>query len=696
MESAPESLKRDPDKTFILNYSPIFAGLSPAEKDLISQKSKVFEYKKGDIIYKQHDLPDAFYCLISGRVRIFVYPPHAKKKENLEYLNCGKYFGIISLLTGEAHSVNAEATNDSKVLRIAKEDFHALLEKIPKLAVDLSRTLSRRLRKRDTTEKMIFESSIISIFSTDSNSVRTLYAVNLSLSLRKETHKNTVLVDVNDQAHEVCRVLEPPEEGACPVDKYPKIKLNTSLPSDEMIKNAIFHDGPSGLGIINVIHDINDVVYPAGLNALLTYLTGHYHYVIVNLPSIVDTVVFQTLNQSDIVHIVTDCDTGHLKITRNLISDLFEKVNYPQEKINVIINTRKEGERLPYEEAAKILNYSIYATLPLLEEKLTVHAGRIVISHPDEEYARIIRRIARELGDVRVGLALSGGAAFGLAHIGVIKALEKEGVFIDAVAGSSMGAFIGALWAIGLNGKQLEEITAIFNNNKKRVFRLLMDFCFPKMAFAKGRNIRIFLEKYLGDKTFKDIKFPFKVVACNLSTREQYVYESGKLIDAVMASIAIPGVFAPTRIDGDLIVDGGIIEPVPIGTLVRSGIKKIIAVNVLPSPHDIARTYELNLEKMEEEKKQAEAAGFWGKFKYRLFAWLNKAFFPNIFDVIVNSIQTTEYVIAEADCQKADVVIRPVTAGVDWYEFYKAESLVKRGEEEAYNCLHTIKSLVYE
>ena len=108
--------QNDPDKSFVINHAPLFANLSLSEKTLILLKSKVVEYKKGDTIYKQHDPPDAFYCVITGRARIYI--TRADGLETLEILNRSKYFGIISLLTGEHHSVSAEAANDSKILRM--------------------------------------------------------------------------------------------------------------------------------------------------------------------------------------------------------------------------------------------------------------------------------------------------------------------------------------------------------------------------------------------------------------------------------------------------------------------------------------------------------------------------------------------------------------------------------------------------
>lgn len=664
----------DPDKSFIVNYAPIFADLSASEKNLIIEKSKVVEYKKGDIIYKQSDPAHAFYCVIIGRVKIFNIS--SGKKEVLEYLNCGKYFGIISLLTQEPHSVNAEAANDSKILMLSKEDFQAILHKIPNLAIDLSKTLSRRLRKKDTQEKRIFESNIMSVFSAVREVGRTMYAVNLALSLKKETGKSVILIDVTPSVS---------QKPTAPV------LLDTPFLTDSAIRQAILQEKDAGISILNISYDSANSVYAANLNALLTYLTGDYHYVIVDLPALMDAVIFQLLNQSDLIHIITDYDAHNLEKTKALLSDLFRKVNYPQDKIKVIINAGIEGKGFSHEEVSKSLDYKIYATLPLCLER----ASRVILEEPHSEYAKVIRRIARDVGDVRVGLALSGGAAFGLVHVGVIKVLEKENIPIDMVAGSSIGALIGALWASGFDSEELAKITLTLNN-KKKVFRLLVEPSFPKLSFSKGRRLRDFLEKYIADKTFQDTRFPLKVVACNLSKRQELIYDTGKLIDAVMASIAIPGIFSPTKINGDLIIDGGIIAPVPIGTLVKLGIKKIIAVNVFPSPENIKQNYEFNLRRRDEEKRQAELKGFFAKIAHNLGMRFNRMLFPNILDIIVNSIQTLEYVIAETDCQKANIVIRPIATGVDWYEFFKAEELIKKGEEEARNSLAALKSLIRE
>lgn len=697
---------KDPDKHFILNYAPLFSKLSDFEKILIIQKSKVVEYKKGDAVYRQGDPPGAFYCVISGRIRIFAMrlPSEGSvsaEKEALEYLNCGKYFGMISVLTGENHSVYAEAANDTRILEITQEDFKFILNKIPKLAIDLSQTLSRRLKKKDFAEKKIFESNIISVFSAGPMVGKTLYVINLGLSLKKETGRNVILINVTkipvSSMYQDSGLTAKALDGS--LRAPPAIKLDAPLPPDEIIKDAIFHDPLSGAAIVNVIHESADASYAGRLNAFLTYLTGSYHYIIVDLPDLMDDAIFSTLNQSDTIHVITNYERDNLRRAGALLSDLLTKVKYPQGKTKIILNKQEESEKLSAEDVVRILEYPVYAVLPFLEEQYRKAEGyprRIVWEFPQLEYSRSIRRIARELGNIRVGLALGGGAAFGLAHIGIIKVLERENIPIDAIAGTSMGALIGALWASGLSAPMMEEIFLEYDNNRKKTYGLLLDLYLHKMSIAKGNKIRRFLARHIGDKTFQDVRIPLRVVACNITKRKEVVYSSGRLIDAIMPSIAIPGVFAPAVEDGDLIIDGGIIEPVPVGTLVRQGITKIIAVNVLPSPEAAQRSYAFSRKRKEAERESANAGGFVSRTRYRLFDRVSRMFSPNILDIIVNSIQAMEYAIAESDCQKSDILLSPIAEGVDWFDFFRVGTLIKNGEEEAGRMLPAIKSVLSE
>jgi NTE family protein len=644
---------------------PLFSELNRAERELIAKRSYLSEYKKDQVIYYEGQPPDAFYYLVTGRVRIFTKDDKGQEN-NLEYLHRGKYFGIISLLTGEPHSVTAITLNDSIILKIEKKDFDFLLRKIPKLAIDLSLTLSRRLKRKDIHQKRIFESTIIAIYSIQRGSGKTTYAINLALGLKKETNKNVIIVDLSTSEFDISRILGLPE-GLASID------LSSFSFDYSNLLNSILRNRLLEIDILNIKYEKKSLSCSKKISAILSLLTNDYHFIIVDLPSD-DEIILEALDQSDSIHLISGPNRSDLKQTYRLIQQIKQKIRYKEEKIKIIINESIEG--IAYSEKIKILKQDIYATLPKLdiEEK-----ERAIIEYPETGYAKTIRRISRQIGDVLVGLALGAGAAYGLSHIGVLKVIEEENIPIDVISGSSIGALVGSLWAIGKNSKEIAEIFKSEFSQPKNIFKLL-DFGFPKIGFIKGRKIKRLLEKYLENKTFYDLRLPLKILACDVKRKCSEIIDKGYLSEAVMASCAMPGVFRPVRYKEELLLDGGILNPLPTDVLVKMGIKKIIGVNVTPLREDI-------LEKFKEIEK--------GIFPIQ--RPLGKDIFKtNIFDMIFSSIELMQAEIEKSQASLADIVLHPDLFGLNWLEFHRVEEFVKRGEVTARENLEEIKRIVYE
>ncbi|MFH0913058.1 MAG: patatin-like phospholipase family protein, partial [Candidatus Omnitrophota bacterium] len=559
------------DKDSILQEIPIFAGLSVAERDIVKEKSSLAEYKKAGVIYQEGSPADAFYCIVLGRVVIYTQDQQGNET-TLEYLHRGKYFGIISLLTGDSHSVTARALNDSLLLRIKKDDFDFILKKIPQLAIDLSQTLSRRLKCKDIHQKTIFESTIISVFSSYSQAGKTIYALNLGLSLKKETHKSAVILDIRpeDSMHSLPAKLEI-NTG------YPIFNLAQSSPdTPAKIKDFILHNN-FGIDLICFYYKHEDEACVKNLTALLSFLVNDYHYIVLDLPSIMDRAVFDILNQSDMINILTSPEPVDLKRTRNLIERLKTEFCFSQKKIKVIINEYKFS-KLSHQEQIGMLNQPIFATLPRIELSST---DKLVLADSDSEYARAIKRISRQMGDCLVGLALGVGFGYGFCHIGVLKVIEEEKIPIDAISGSSIGAVIAGLWAIGKSSEEIIQITKGFKEPK--YIWGFIDLTLPLRGFLKGNKLYNFLKKCFGNKTFHDVKLPLLIVASDIKRKESRVIDKGLLVDAIMASCAMPGVFMPFKFKQDFLSDGGVINPLPTEVLFKMGARKIIAVNVTPS-----------------------------------------------------------------------------------------------------------------
>jgi CRP-like cAMP-binding protein len=425
------------DKEFIIKGLSFFTGLSKKELAIIDARSQIVEYRKGQIIYEEGSGPSAFYCILSGRVQIYT-KDKAGNRLILEYLHRGKYFGIISLLTNETHSVTSQVINDCAVLVIQKEDFDFVLQHIPHLAIDLSHTLSRRLKRKDIHQKKIFESTVISVFSSYAQAGKTVYALNLALSLNRETHKSVIVLDIlpKDKTHTLPQKLEIQDPPIFDLANPADIQI---LPKDFILKNNF------GIELFCFYYEEDNDTCLKRLVEILSILVNDYHYIILDLPAAMDRSIISMLNQSDLIHILSSPDSCDLKRTNNLINRLKTDYNFDPVKIKTIINEYKLS-KIDHCDQLEILGQEIFATIPKIEFNSPV---RLIIDAPDCEYSKAIRRIARQLGDCLVGLVLGVGVGYGFCHVGVLKVIEEENIPIDIIVGSSIGSLIASLWAIG-------------------------------------------------------------------------------------------------------------------------------------------------------------------------------------------------------------------------------------------------------
>jgi NTE family protein len=666
------------DKEFIIRELSFFAGLGKKELAIINARSQVIEYHKGQIIYAEGSAPSAFYCIISGRVQIYTKDKGGNQLI-LEYLHRGKYFGIISLLTNETHSVTSEVINDCAILVIQKEDFDFLLQNIPSLAIDLSRTLSRRLKRKDIHQKKIFESTVISVFSSYAQAGKTVYALNLALSLNRETHKSVIVLDILSKG----RTHTLPQKLA--IQQPPIFDLSSAadihvLPKDFILKNSF------GIELFCFYYEEDNDSCLKRLIEILSILVNDYHYIILDLPAAMDRSIISMLNQSDLIHILSSPDPCDLKRTNNLISRLKADFNFDSAKIKTIVNEYKLS-KINHSDQLEILGQDIFATIPKIKFDAP---DRLIIDAPDCEYSKAVRRIARQLGDCLVGLVLGVGVGYGFCHLGVLKVIEEENIPVDIIVGSSIGALIASLWAVGKSSSEILGILREFRE-PKHIWGLI-DITFPRLGFIKGNKLYRFLKKHLGEKTFYDVKLPLKIIASDVRKKEPKILEKGPLVDAIMASCSMPGVFAPFKFKEEMLFDGGVTYPLPTEPLVQMGVKKIIAVNVTPTREDILK----QLKKLKEAAPFGLIADNQKPKRLSLFGRLKNIFNLNIVDIIFSSVEVLQSEVARREGELADIVLHPDTTGLFWLELHKADEFAKRGEVEARKHLDKIWQLVNE
>ncbi len=282
---------------------------------------------------------------------------------------------------------------------------------------------------------------------------------------------------------------------------------------------------------------------------------------------------------------------------------------------------------------------------------------------------------AKPGGVPKVGLALSAGGARGLAHAGVIQVLEENGIPVHAVAGSSMGAYVGALWAAGLSGAELQENAARIAG-RWALLRLLDPAIPPFRGLFRGNRLRARLDADLGGADFSDLKREFYVTAADISSHEMQVISSGNVALAVHASAAVPGLCVPVRVGERELVDGGVVDPLPVDVLREAGCHIVISSSVIPSRAEVD-------------------AGMEGPHR-RPPGWLsqwNPFAAGNLIDILRRSITSSQIRTAGMSECFADIVLRPHTAGTRWHDYWNWQHYFALGRAAAESQLPAIIEL---
>jgi NTE family protein len=247
-----------------------------------------------------------------------------------------------------------------------------------------------------------------------------------------------------------------------------------------------------------------------------------------------------------------------------------------------------------------------------------------------------------------IGVALGGGFARGIAHVGALKVLEQEGIPISIIAGTSVGALIGAAYCSGVTLQELEDMAASIR------FSNFARWTLSRCGFASNDRMISFLTRILKVKTFEELRIPLGVTATDFNTGEGVVFHSGSIIDPVRASCAYPGMFLPVQIRGRYMVDGMLSHPVPTRPLREMGADRVLAVHLRGT-------------------------------------WANGGAPRHLFDVIGQSFAIAQDAMASVWRQAADLVIEPDVAGFAYDDFKRAKDLIRVGEAAMRNAMPEVR-----
>ena len=317
---------------------------------------------------------------------------------------------------------------------------------------------------------------------------------------------------------------------------------------------------------------------------------------------------------------------------------------------------------------------------------------------------------------LKFGLALGSGSARGMAHIGIIQVLEAYHIPINMIAGTSIGAVVGSVYATGASvGKMKESALAM---KHKKTFDLF-DPTIPRSGLISGNRVEKILNKIaLKDKTFDDLKIPFTAVATDIETGAKVILNQGSVIKAVRASISIPGIFTPVKYQDYYLVDGGVVDPVPVDVVQKMGADIIIAVSLTEkSPKSIVMvvnketgdlkevedsfTFGINIKEIQKFKTVEKITSLVEKevtsLGKKIKGVKKKLEGPHIIEVISKSVDIMEKEITYRGLDKADVVIVPFgIEGIGLFEFDKADITIRGGIDAALAKIPQIKEAIKE
>ncbi|HXT10685.1 MAG TPA: patatin-like phospholipase family protein [Candidatus Angelobacter sp.] len=616
-------------------------------------------YRKGATLFEEGDPCEYVYRIISGRCESYRILGDGSLKQ-LAILGPGDYLGEPDFTGRRLQGACARVITDSLLQRIPCADLRGLLARKDRSPV------SEELPSVSVADEHATRHSghIIAAFSISRSLPNHFIVEKLAQSLFVETGESVLLLRMISAKQTPIR--------------------HRAL--DEIIDHDFhFRDGlpqPNG-SVTRLSLRIDGTAREAEHVApLLSNLSRHFDYVLIeaDTENISLAPLLEFVIQADASYLFMHPGENDLKNFNSLLGSLRSRGRGNCSDINPVI-CLAPGER--FDDGTKLNNGCAHAFVhdcPVAPDNgftLTVDASR---------FAGDVRRIAREIGHCRIGLALSAGGAKGLAHIGVIQVMEENGIEVDVIAGSSMGAYVASVWAMGCDGKEMEKLAREIEG-RWGVWKLIDPAFPPRKGFIRGEAVIERLRRTLGDAHFSDLVRPLRIVATDLNTLDRVIFCTGEVTKAVHASAAIPGVCVPVEIDGETYIDGGVAEPLPVDVLSEMGVDQIIAVNALPPSAFLRCCREKEKEQAEILRKQPGALNLVNR-QVNFFAN------GNILDILMSAVHGSQIRVAEQASRKASVILRPLAIDAQWHDFNHPGKYIELGREVALKHLAELKALV--
>ncbi|HEU5287068.1 MAG TPA: patatin-like phospholipase family protein [Candidatus Limnocylindria bacterium] len=633
-----------------LSTIPIFRFFTRAELEEAEKLFREIAFGRDDVVVKLGDPGDTFYVVLDGELEVWDGSTPPRQTGSLRR---GDYFGEMALLQGGKRTATVKVARRARLLSLDKPGFDQLFLTNPKAIEYFARVLSQRLAGVTRGQSIRRATTTVSVASRKGLTGETLVAYTLAAILKDITETEVIYVEVRpgQEANPKLLRLLADDLNAVP-QKF----------SEDLVHQSA---GPTVLKIA-VPPNLTAQAYGEAVSNLVSKLSDTFSFIVFDLGSGTAGLIQSASDYSDVFVSIVDDMSEESGLAAPRSTRVFRVANLYNATTRPVAISSCEPFVLPYESALGAP---------------TREAAAYVRGNPRSAAGLPLYRLAHKLLGTSIGLALGGGAAFGLAHLGVLQVLERAGVPIDMVSGCSQGSIVSVGYAAGLSVEEMIDIARQLGIKRNFLFASDPTF-FTKPGILSGQRFLTMMRPYLrGKESFEQLLIPCRTVATDIETGEAVQMGTGHLETAFRASSSVPMVMAPIRVGDRVLVDGGVADPVPLRAIKDMGADLALAVNVVPPM-----------------KRGVETALSYWMRRLNVFNPLSYISdgqdLPNLFDIVMNSMQILQYELGNFKAITADVLINPDLSDFTWIEYYRADELIERGVEAAERALPMIEKQI--
>lgn len=638
-----------------LRRLPLFEGLSTDKLAQIAMLCNEVSLEKGETVCRKGEEGDRLFIVTSGEIEVWGGPDDARL---LSRLGPGEFVGELGILTGGKRNATVVVARTARLIVITKAVFDQFLHDNRAVQAHLSVVLARRLAKMARGENATLGNLTAVVTGPQTLRGKSLVAALVAALLRRLSRSAVILVSLKMQPG--------PVAGAR--SELPGLS-DLATASHLRIQSHIVDNGPLGSRLTLSAGSSGDELTADQLSRLIANLSERFVMIVFDLGDGLGSRSRVVESVCDYVIEMVNTSSPGLSESAGPSGGRFEVLNLHNPECAPIPINHCQPFVIPDDPTLHGLELSAQVER-VLEDRWS-------------QASVVLRRLVRKMLGGSVGIALGGGAAFGISHVGVLEVLEEGGVPIDLVAGTSMGSIVGLGYAAGLRPTEMVDIARRIGTRRNAVLAML-DLTLSKPAIFSGAKMARLFSGLAGQaETFEQLVLPCRSVAVDVETGERVSIGAGRVDTAYRASSAVPVVWAPLKLDGRVLIDGSMIDPVPADVVREMGADLCIAVNVVPP---LKKGVQTGLSRWFHRAKRLNP-----------FVYLDRnQDMPSMFDVLMNTIQMVQRELGNYKAIPADVSIDPDLTEFTWSEIYRAEELIERGRAAAEQALPVVRRLLAE